>query len=344
MNKRVNHIFSVSQCPSEDILLDYVKGRLDPAQKHNIEKHLADCDICSDYSEGISFLKDPEHILIIVSDLNKKIDKKTNFRGFNYRTIVTIAAACIVLFGITFILQTQFGKEKDNVQLAQEMNTTDSEQQHQPIEENENSDAEKYNISTGKKAPPLAPISIEEDISDSFITTTNQQSPTTSGKATNQNTRSVVAFSDIEFEQAFDEEQVDNDDFTALEEASETQKKDSEVTIVSAETITETSEKAVFDRNKVEASTVSKTIVVSATTGSSSDKGIGLYEKKEYKLSAGYFESILRTNPTDQTAQWYYALNLIKLKRNEEAKILLKAIIQSNSKYKKQAEKELKKL
>jgi len=69
-----------------------------------------------------------------------------------------------------------------------------------------------------------------------------------------------------------------------------------------------------------------------------------LYDSAKYNASLQYFENVLKTQPNNHTAKWYYALNLIKLKRNTEAKVVLQSIVDGDSPYKNQAKEELKKL
>lgn len=50
----LNKLFSTTDCLSEDILINYSKGNLSPAQVHQVEFHLLDCELCSLASAGFA--------------------------------------------------------------------------------------------------------------------------------------------------------------------------------------------------------------------------------------------------------------------------------------------------
>lgn len=47
-------IFQTSQCLSREKLIAYSKGTLTAAEEHEVEKHLTDCELCSDALEGLA--------------------------------------------------------------------------------------------------------------------------------------------------------------------------------------------------------------------------------------------------------------------------------------------------
>ena len=73
---KIKNIFNHTECLSEDMLTKYISGKLSPAQKHELEKHLLDCEMCSDAVEGMSMISDKNKIPKITSELNKKIQHR----------------------------------------------------------------------------------------------------------------------------------------------------------------------------------------------------------------------------------------------------------------------------
>ncbi|HRV53164.1 MAG TPA: hypothetical protein P5162_08765 [Bacteroidia bacterium] len=55
-------IFQTSQCLSKEKLIAYSKGTLTAAEEHEVEKHLTDCELCSDALEGLA-MPDTSHAL-----------------------------------------------------------------------------------------------------------------------------------------------------------------------------------------------------------------------------------------------------------------------------------------
>ncbi len=106
MNEHFKDIFVATGCPSQQQLLDYVQGRLTPEEQHEVEMHLADCELCSEALEGLSAIQDKEKIPAMVRemkwDLLKKLHKKyrKNRRPENYNiylTVIVLVIICIIL-------------------------------------------------------------------------------------------------------------------------------------------------------------------------------------------------------------------------------------------------------
>jgi len=113
MNKLSDNIFSETSCPSNEVLLNYVEGKLNAIEKRRLEEHLADCDMCNDEIEGLALLNEPNDIETIVSEINSRIDDKLNVRkqrdfGFFFK----IAASVILLLGLSFIIYYQVYDKK----------------------------------------------------------------------------------------------------------------------------------------------------------------------------------------------------------------------------------------
>src|SRR3954469_10377718 len=62
MKEEYNDLFTTTQCPTQQQLLDYVQDRLAPEQQHEVELHLADCELCSEAVEGLAAFEQKEQI------------------------------------------------------------------------------------------------------------------------------------------------------------------------------------------------------------------------------------------------------------------------------------------
>lgn len=55
--KAVNKSMGHNSCISEKMLLEYAHGELDANQEHLVERHLIDCELCTDALEGLMLIK-----------------------------------------------------------------------------------------------------------------------------------------------------------------------------------------------------------------------------------------------------------------------------------------------
>jgi len=105
MNNNLHKMFSQTECPSQEVLKNYFDNKLSGSEKHLVEEHLVDCEMCSDELEGLSLLKDEESVKVIVDSLNKKITgKKTRTVKLEFRILAAVAIITLVI-GIVYVLQ-----------------------------------------------------------------------------------------------------------------------------------------------------------------------------------------------------------------------------------------------
>lgn len=123
MNNRLNNIFSETDCLSSEIFIAYAEGRLEADEKYLVEKHLLDCQLCSDAFEGISSLKDKSKLKPALEEISKKIDgyskgRKTRVIYFDFRMRMAAAAVLLVFVGVTFLFRYYLVKQ-DKEMVAQ---------------------------------------------------------------------------------------------------------------------------------------------------------------------------------------------------------------------------------
>jgi hypothetical protein len=100
------HIIFDSKCPSEDILERYSAGLLDVTQTHEVEDHLAGCEMCRDYLEGLSLLPPGFDLESVEKELKGKMhelvgDKEKKKRLIIYYRRFAIAASFLLLVSLT---------------------------------------------------------------------------------------------------------------------------------------------------------------------------------------------------------------------------------------------------
>lgn len=119
MNK-YHDIFERTKCVSEEMLTKYIDGTLSPAERHEIEKHLIDCEMCSDAVEGSSMVSGNK-ISSVTAELNRKIQDRVEKKEVKviflqqYRTQLAIAASIILVVGLVWFFKSNVSmKEMDN--------------------------------------------------------------------------------------------------------------------------------------------------------------------------------------------------------------------------------------
>ncbi len=117
--KKNTAIFAPTECLSEEMLTKYVSGKLSSAQKHEVEKHLTDCDMCADAAEGLAMVADKNRISQITSELNKKIMNRAGAKKETkviflqqYRTQLAVAASVVVLLGLVWFFRSNMSMKE----------------------------------------------------------------------------------------------------------------------------------------------------------------------------------------------------------------------------------------
>lgn len=116
MNTNQNHnIHSPSDCVTEKTLFDYIDNKLTQKERHVVEKHLLDCELCSDALEGLELVKDRGRITLIKEEINKRIlagtKEETKVVAFNYKRAFSIAATIALLVVGVFLFKQMSLKE-----------------------------------------------------------------------------------------------------------------------------------------------------------------------------------------------------------------------------------------
>jgi TolA-binding protein len=106
MSNKPGNIFNEGRCLTTEELLAYAQGRLSGAEAHRAEKHLLDCDFCSEALEGIMNEGDLHKVPQLIDELNERIDavsgKSSPVRAtyFSFRKIAAVVALLIVTGGL----------------------------------------------------------------------------------------------------------------------------------------------------------------------------------------------------------------------------------------------------
>jgi len=110
MNSHLNkEIFSETGCINKDILLRYHQGKLRNADKHEVEKHLVDCNLCSDALEGFALITSP----FAFDEVNERIRNiTTEAPSINPTKIFAVAASIAIIISLTYFANRQLDDVK----------------------------------------------------------------------------------------------------------------------------------------------------------------------------------------------------------------------------------------
>lgn len=108
MNEEYNDLFTTTQCPSQQQLLDYVQGRLTPEQQHEVEMHLADCELCSEAVEGLATIQQKEQIPVWLQQMRNQMLRKLRSRKRRKDHVAYYTQLAIIVIVILFILLAAF--------------------------------------------------------------------------------------------------------------------------------------------------------------------------------------------------------------------------------------------
>jgi hypothetical protein len=122
MNGNKN-MFSSSQHLSREDLIRYNRNALNEKELHEMEKHLVDCELCSEALEGISEMKNSSSLYEVSKELHLRARKKHLLKKkiFSQNELIAIfAVAFLILFII--LVSIFFFRKQDQKKIPSEEN------------------------------------------------------------------------------------------------------------------------------------------------------------------------------------------------------------------------------
>lgn len=338
MAAKLENFLDQGVCIPEDVLAGYAQGRLSSQQAHSVEKHLLECEFCSDALEGLKMMQ-PSKSKEIISDLNKEIDRRIqsgNNSGakviplrFNYK--VAAVVALFVLFGGGYLYFKNKGEEKMLAQNNPPSSTTLSDSgstQLIPQTNSDQSSAEpisskpKFSLDVKSSAPSSGQILTEnKEVKPSIESLKNEDDA-----KKDQNDNIILS---------------DNVEVSPVNAGARSQGQVSEA----AKTAPAMSKSAEFNRE--ESTTVEESSLDRKATPPDLfslnvlfTKAKNKYREKKYSEAANDFEKLMNDTATAfyDDAKWMLANCYMKTSRNAKAVKLLREIAHSSSIHNKEAE------
>lgn len=88
----------------EQVLMDYLEGKLAPEKIHEVEKMMANSGFLDDAVEGLSLMKDKQRIATVLHELNSKLQVKTQQQKKKFRPFIPGHQTMTMVVMITILL------------------------------------------------------------------------------------------------------------------------------------------------------------------------------------------------------------------------------------------------
>ncbi len=347
MDNQVHNIFSGSGCPSHERLREYFEGRLSENDKHLIEKHLVDCEMCSDELEGMLAMKDPEKLDLIVEELNAEIDSVKSKRmwfDFRYRNIAA-AAIFIILVGTAFLINMFLDRQQDSFYASEtELHKEHSTETEEIIHEDLPSGPQEKSEERTSVGGVLAEDSIRQPILYEIPAANANARVSELAEGVEELIETDIAIEEPEHTIAYITE-VDDEAIITEELPEEEYLADAEIVDEDA-----SAEKMVIYENtevlngaaSTRSSRKAPAKAMYSQPGQPSsypdqklvEKALKRFEAKKYKTAAGLFEEILIDHPEDKMANYHLAICNYELNDFDKSYTYFKNVLSDfNSEY-----------
>ncbi len=334
MAGNIENILKSGACISEETMLRYLDGKLSPLESHLVEKHLLECELCSDAFEGLQLIHRSNRKEII-SGLNKKIDalnqssKRVEAKIIPFNNYYRIAAviALFILFGGSYWYLKNMQQEKMMAQNDSGISKPDSASPQLTPQ-----------VNTDQKSSEPTPAQPQKYSEAKNNMSQNTQTILTESKDVPPANEIENALSPIEAAKQKAQEQTATGLITKTETPSDKQS----LTKSSAPAAVTASQDAESKAKKEDGMSFKK----NSSAGLSGDpaslfKSIKKkYDSKKYSEAADDFEKLLKDSTTKfyDDAEWLLANCYMRVHKNAKARKLLMEIANSNRPHKKEAE------
>ncbi len=110
MNDKWNDIISnPSDHIDEQMLMDYLEGKLSPEEKHRVELMMAESGFIDDAVDGLSGMKDKQKIATILHELNGQLHSKTAKNRKKYNLLIPDQQTLTIATLVTILLLVVIG-------------------------------------------------------------------------------------------------------------------------------------------------------------------------------------------------------------------------------------------
>ena len=136
-----SHIFQSTTCIDYQTLLDYHHKKLNPMQQHEVERHLTDCELCTEALEGIAMLDTTDSLNETMQQVSEKYPMQPKSAHLSINRWWYAAASVVLMVAVGWVLSTYQYHAKE--ELAQQLPATKNPAAHaaKPVEQKTNTAA-----------------------------------------------------------------------------------------------------------------------------------------------------------------------------------------------------------
>lgn len=319
-----------SKCVNNNFWVQYSQGKLSKTEINNILLHIEKCRLCAEIKEGIDKMKNPSELSKITNEINKSIDRKISQNSI-YKLFIrysSVAAIFIVVVGLAWYYTN---KKKPEVVIDKIEKTID-----QNILENKVDSPESYTDNYDLQNKIIDSKGFEEkSINETLDTTFYSEKNISEDKVIQLESSGAIAKSDENSENNAEEtiEDKKSDEPSKNDKETETVKPSStgkNNRLKKSKRIAESENPAIPNYKSISANddydlkttnftedSIFYSFAINLYNYSKFDSCLLYINSKEPQVKSHYYEKL----------QFLKANVLIKLNRNEEAKLVLKNLI-----------------
>ncbi len=376
-----NKIFGSTNCLSQEQLLKYNSNALSQKEKHRVEKHLVECELCSDALEGFSDVSSAD----ILNEIRIRVQRITSQQkvvSINYWKRFLVAA---ILSGIAFVpfyfiffqnkksesilAENKMNEIEKSAEIPEEKNTSsENNQVAAEVSSGKDDEGERENLidtrvadgsgSVKKEVKKVSQIAADElaeakpdgnKISDESII--SETTAMVSDIGTIQEQKEIGSGEEMKKERKEEEKPIVTTEKISQIVAKETAQgymQPAAQSVAREEQDVSKNYEMEAKKKSEESGFAEKKAPAKALTISTDEnflnEGIALFNEKNYSAALEKFNAILKTNSENSDALYYIGLCYYNFGKYAEAKKIFREISESKSSYKKQAKKKLEEL
>lgn len=134
MKELHNHIFSATSCITKEAMTKYINHQLTKAELHQVEKHLLECDLCSEAMEGMKYARNSSVLFAIDHKIDERVAVGNSNPFFKGGWLMAAASVIAIIFGAYFLIdlwnEEQFSQMAVNQKANEEIVTPKSEENY----------------------------------------------------------------------------------------------------------------------------------------------------------------------------------------------------------------------
>ncbi len=200
MKELHNHIFSNTTCISKETMLKFINKQLPKQELHEVEKHMLDCELCSDAYAGMQYAQNSSVLFALDNAIDQKVGGAST-KAPVLHSLMVAASVLIILFGGYFSLD-YFNKTVVAGEGLAVNNETSEERNEFVLENVEENEYFAPNEEEGEEAAEKAMVT-EESLEESkkYKSLAEQPEPESVEQVEIVRVENIVVAEDVEIEE-----------------------------------------------------------------------------------------------------------------------------------------------